>query len=140
MERIRSCKCGGGRRGRGDGVGLNNTSSGRSRRFRRWGSRRDMGGAFQRVLGVEDVRGIGGWTSGTVSKVELKGDFEMMSNEGVSIEAGEAIDIFHHARWAVEDLKEVAKELLGPATDLVDGADIFKNLLDGAAIAEPEEF
>jgi hypothetical protein len=53
---------------------------------------------------------------------------------------GKTVNVAHHTRRTMEDLEEVSKELLGPTTNLVDRPDIFQNLLDGAAIAEPEEF
>ncbi len=56
------------------------------------------------------------------------------------IEPSEAVDVSHHARWAMENLKEVSKKLLGPAADLMDGPVIFQNFFDGAAVAEPIEF
>jgi hypothetical protein len=37
-------------------------------------------------------------------------------------------------------VKEVTKEILGPAMDLVNGAVVFKDFLHGAAVAEPVEF
>ena len=58
----------------------------------------------------------------------------MLGNKRV-IEAGEAIDVFHHARWAVKDLKKVAKKFLSPAADLVNGAVILQDFFDGTAIA-----
>ena len=42
--------------------------------------------------------------SSTVSKLELEGNLEVLSNKRV-VEAGKAIDIFHHARWVMETLK-----------------------------------
>jgi hypothetical protein len=63
----------------------------------------------------------------------------MLGDERV-VEASEAIDVLHHARWAMKDLKEVSKQFLGPAADLVDGTSVLQNFLDSTAIAEPEEF
>jgi hypothetical protein len=99
-----------------------------------------MGYTFQRVVGVEDGWIIGSWTSGTVCEVELVSDFEMLGNKKTFVEAGEAIDVSHHPSRTMKDLEKIAKELLRPTTNLMDGAVVFENLLDGAAIAEPEEF
>ena len=132
MEGIRSCRIGRGRSRRGDRSSVQDTSGGS-----RSGG---VGDTLQRVVGMEDGRVIGGWTGCTVSKVELVGYFEMLSDKEVFVEAGEAIDVFHHPCGTMEDLEEISKKLLRPTTNLVDRADIFQNLLDGAAIAEPEEF
>ena len=84
--------------------------------------RRSVGGeAFQRVrMGRENSRVVNSRSSSMVSKVELEGNFEMLGDKRV-VKAGEAIDVSHHARWTVKDLKKVAKKFLGPAADLVDG-------------------
>jgi hypothetical protein len=36
-------------------------------------------------------------------------------------------------------LEKITKEFLGPTTDLMNRPIVFKNLLDGTAIAEPKE-
>ncbi len=54
--------------------------------------------------------------------------------------ASKAIDISHHARRAMDDLKEVSKEFLGPATDLMDRTIKVQNFFDSTAVAQPKEF
>ena len=70
----------------------------------------------------------------------MKGHFVMKGDKRIFVEAGKAVDVFHHPRWTMEDLEKVSKKLLRPTANLVDGTVVFQNLLDGAAIAEPEEF
>jgi hypothetical protein len=123
-----------------DRVGLQNASCDGTRRSRRGDRRRDVEGTFQRVVGVKDGRVIGGWTSCSVGKIELVSDVEVLDDKKIFVEAGEAIDVSHHPCRTMEDLEEISKKLLRPTADLMDGAVVFKNLLDGAAIAEPEEF
>jgi hypothetical protein len=118
-------------------------SSNGSRSGRRIGkneSRRDMGYTFQRVVGMEDSRVIGSRASSTVGEIELVSHFEMLAYETVFIEAGKAVDVSHHTGRPMKDLEEIAKKLLGPTADLVDGTDIFENLFYSAAVAEPKEF
>jgi hypothetical protein len=118
-------------------------SSNGSRTGRRIGkneSRRDMGYTFQRVVGMEDSRVIGSRASSTVGEIELVSHFEMLAYETVFIEAGKAVDVSHHTGRPMKDLEEIAKKLLGPTADLVDGTDIFENLFYSAAVAEPKEF
>jgi hypothetical protein len=107
------------------------------------GSRRDRRssrGTFQRVRMRRERSGvIGGRTSGTVSEIELEGNFEMLGDERM-VEASKTINISHHTRWAMKDVKEVSEELLGPATNLVDGAIVLQYLFDSTAVAEPIEF
>lgn len=64
----------------------------------------------------------------------------MFGNEGVVVEAGKAIDVSHHACWAMDDLKEVSKKFLGPAADLMDRASVVQNFFDSTAVAQPKEF
>jgi hypothetical protein len=40
----------------------------------------------------------------------------------------------------MKDLEKVTEKFLSPATDLVNGAVVFQDLFDGAAVAEPKEF
>ena len=87
----------------------------------------------------EGGRVVGGRTSGAVGKVELKSNLEVLSDERM-VEASKAIDVFHHARWAMKYLKEVTKKLLSPAADLMDRPVVLQDFFDGAAIAEPKEF
>jgi hypothetical protein len=70
----------------------------------------------------------------------LESDLEVKGDKRIFVEAGEAVDVFHHPRWAMKDLEEIAKKLLSPTANLVNGADIFQNFLNGTAIAEPEKF
>ena len=64
---------------------------------------------------------------------------EVLGDERVVIMASKAIDISHHKR--MEYLKDVTKKFLGPSTNLMDTRPIiFKDCLDSAAVAEPEEF
>jgi hypothetical protein len=69
----------------------------------------------------------------------LESNLEVLSNKRI-IEAGEAVDVSHHARWPVEDLKEVSKKFLSPATNLVNGPVVFQDFLDDTAIAKPVKF
>jgi hypothetical protein len=62
----------------------------------------------------------------------------MLGNERM-IEASKAVDIPHHTSWSMEDLEKITKEFLGPTTDLMNRPIVFKDLLDGTAIAEPKE-
>lgn len=114
MERVRVDRC-----------GLRNASSDRSRRGRCGNRGRDMGDTFQGVVGVENGRFIGGWTSCSVGKIELVSHFEVLDDKKVFVEAGEAIDVSHHPCRTMEDLEEVSKKLLRPTADLVDGAGVF---------------
>jgi hypothetical protein len=111
-------------------------SSNWSRSGRRIGkneSRRDMGHTFQRVVGMEDSGVIGSRASSTVDETELVSDFEMLAYET-------AVDVTHHTGRPMKDLEEIAKKLLGPTADFLDGTDIFENLFCSAAVAEPKEF
>jgi hypothetical protein len=69
-----------------------------------------MGHTFQRVVGMEDSRVTGSRASSAVGETKL-----------VFMEAGEAVDVSHHAGRPMKDLKVTAKKLLGPKADLVDG-------------------
>jgi hypothetical protein len=101
--------------------------------------RSDVRDAFERIVGVEDCGIIGGGASSSVGKKELKGKGEVLGDESVVIMTSKAIDVAHHPSWTVEHLEKVAKEFLSPATDLMNGSIVFKNLLDCTAIAEPKE-
>jgi hypothetical protein len=120
-------------------IGSSNGSR-RGRRIRENESRGDMGYTFQRVVGMEDSRVAGSRASSTVGEIELVSHFEMLADETVFIEAGKAIDVAHHTGRPMKDLEEIAKKLLGPTADFVDGTDIFENLFYSAAVAEPKEF
>jgi hypothetical protein len=69
----------------------------------------------------------------------LESNLKVLSDKGV-VEPSKAIDVSHHARWAMENLKEVTKKLLGPAADLMNGPVVFQDFFDGTAVAEPKEF
>jgi hypothetical protein len=99
-----------------------------------------MRDAFQRVVGVENGGIIGGRSSSMISCVKLVGEGEMLRDERMIEAASKAVNIPHHARWMVKDLKEVAEKFLSPATDLVDGPIVFEDFFDGSAIAKPKEF
>jgi hypothetical protein len=68
----------------------------------------------------------------------LESDFQVLGDERM-VEASKAVNILHHASWAMKDLEEVTKEFLGPPTDLVDRSIILQDLLDCAAVAKPKE-
>jgi hypothetical protein len=102
-------------------------------------SRGDMGDTFQRVVQMKDDGVIGSRASSTVGEVKLVSHFETLADKTVFIEAGKAVDVSHHAGRPMEDLEETTKKLFCPTADLVDGANVIQNLLDSAAIAEPEE-
>jgi hypothetical protein len=124
--------------GRGDrGGGRSGCESRSGRGGNRVGGNR--GDTFQRVSGGKDSRVIGGRACRAVSKIKLQGNLEVLGDERM-VEAGEAIDVSHHTGGPMENLKEVAKKLLGPSTDLMDRAIILQYFFDGAAIAKPKEF
>ena len=101
---------------------------------------RHMGDAFQWIGGAEDGRIIGGRPSSAIRCVKLKGEGEMLRNERVVETASKAVDVPHHARWTMKHLEKVAKKLLSPASDLVDGSIMFEDFFDSSAIAQPKEF
>jgi hypothetical protein len=88
---------------------------------------------------MKDGSVVSSRTSCTVGGVELQGDGLVLGDERVVVMASKAIDIPHHTRRTMEDLKEIAKELLSPTTDLMDGPIILQDFFDGAAVAKPEE-
>lgn len=118
---------------------MKNASSGGDRRRMLSSVGREMRGAFQRILGMEQVAIVSSRPSGTIRKVQLERDFVMLGDKRIFVEAGEAVDVFHHPRWTMEDLEEISKKLLGPTSDLMNGTVIFQDLLDGDAVAHPEE-
>jgi hypothetical protein len=121
-----------------DGCSARRSCKSRSRRGRsRVGGNR--GDTFQRVSGGENSGIVGGRPDRAVSKVKLKSNLEVLGNERV-VEASEAVDVFHHMSWPMEYLKEVAKKLLSPSTDLMDRPVILQDFFDGAAIAKPKDF
>jgi hypothetical protein len=88
---------------------------------------------------VENSRVIGSRAGSTVSSIKLEGHHEVLSDERVIVVASKTIDIPHHTRRAMEDLKEITEKFLSPSTNLMDGSIIFEDFLDGAAVAEPKE-
>ena len=85
----------------------------------------------------------GGFTcsglSSAARKAELEDNLEVLGDKRV-VKASKAVNISHHdVRWAMENLKEVSKKLLGPAADLVNRAVTFQNFFCGTAIVKPKE-
>jgi hypothetical protein len=89
---------------------------------------------------VEYSRVISSRSGSTVSSIKLEGHREVLGDERVVIMASKAVNISHHTRWAMEDLEEVTKKFLGPPTNLMDRPIVFKDFLDGAAVAESKKF
>ena len=56
---------------------------------------------------MENSRVIGSRTGSTVSSIKLEGHHEVLSDERVIVVASKAVDIPHHTRRAIEDLKEI---------------------------------
>jgi hypothetical protein len=88
---------------------------------------------------VENSRVVGSRASSTVSSIKLESHYEVLSDEKVIVVASKAVDIPHHTRRVMEDLKEITEKFLSPSTNLIDGSIIFEDFLDGAAVAEPKE-
>jgi hypothetical protein len=63
----------------------------------------------------------------------------VLSDERVIVVASKAVNIPHHMRRVMEDLKEITEKFLSPSTNLMDGSIIFEDFFDGAAVAEPKE-
>jgi hypothetical protein len=78
---------------------------------------------------VEYSRVISSRSGSTVSSIKLEGHREVLSDERVVIMASKAVNISHHTRRAMEDLKEVTKKFLGPPIEK------FPVLTDGPATA-----
>jgi hypothetical protein len=76
----------------------------------------------------------------TVGSIKLEGHREVLGDERVVIMASKPVNISHHTRRAMEYLKEVTKKFLGPSTNLMDRPIIFKDFLDGVAVAVPKGF
>jgi hypothetical protein len=49
----------------------------------------------------------------------------MKGDKRMSVEAGEAVDVFHHPHWTIKDLEKITKELLCPTAKLVDETVVF---------------
>jgi hypothetical protein len=60
-----------------------------------------------------------------------------VAGEQRPVPSSECIHVRHHAGRTMDDVKAVAEQLLGPAANLVDGAIVFQNLLDTAAVTQP---
>ena len=56
---------------------------------------------------MENSRVAGSRSGGTVRGIQLEGNREVLGDERVIIMASKAIDISHHTRRAMEDLKEI---------------------------------
>jgi hypothetical protein len=94
---------------------------------------------FQWVTREESGGFAGSGPSSAVSKVKLEGHLKALGDKRV-VKASKAVNISHHdVRWAMENLKEVSKKLLGPAADLVNRAVTFQNFFCGTAIVKPKE-
>jgi hypothetical protein len=76
------------------------------------------------------MRVIGSGTGGKISGRKCIGNCDVLLNEWVVEMTGEAVNI---------PLKEIAEKLVCPTAYLMDGAFIFENFFDCAAIAQPEE-
>ena len=84
---------------------------------------------------MENSRVAGSRSGGTVRGIQLEGNREVLGDERVIIMASKAIDISHHTRRAMEDLKEITEKFLGPSTELMDRAIIFENFFDGTGLS-----
>ena len=100
-------------------------------------SRRNGVGALGPV-GGEQGRLIGGGSLGAAGEVEDKRGAEIAGDQR-TVPTGESVDVGHHAGWTMYHMEEVAQKLLGPTAHLVDGAVVFQNFFDTAAIAKPIE-
>ena len=76
----------------------------------------------------------------TVGSIKLEGNREVLGDERVIIIVSKAVDISHHMRRVLEYLREVTKKFLDLSTNLMDRPIIFKDFLDGTAVAAPKEF
>jgi hypothetical protein len=65
--------------------------------------------------------------------------FGFVGGSEVVVEAGEGVNVAHHAGRAVDDGEMVTEEVLGPPADLMDLDVVLQDLLDGTAVAEPVE-
>ena len=89
---------------------------------------------------METSRVVSRGTGSRVGEIKVQSDSLVLGNERVIEAASKAVDIPHHTRWPVKDLKEIPQEFLSPATNLVNRTVTFEDLFDGAAVAEPKEF
>ena len=99
--------------------------------------RRDGVGALGRV-GGEERRVVGGWALGAAGEIEDKRGAEVAGDQR-PVPTGKSVNVGHHAGWPMHHMKEVAQKFLGPAAHLVDGAVVFQNFFDTAAITKPIE-
>ena len=81
---------------------------------------------------MENSRVVGSRAGSTVSSIKLEGHREVLSDERVIVVASKAVNVPHHTRRAMEDLKEITavaepKEFSTPEKFLV--------LTDGPATA-----
>jgi hypothetical protein len=86
---------------------------------------REMRIAFQRISRMKEIAIVSSRASSTVGKIQLESDFVMKGDKRVFVEAGEAVDVFHHPSWTMEDLEKIAKELLRPTPNLMNRTFIF---------------
>jgi hypothetical protein len=82
---------------------------------------------------------IGNGTGSTVLGSKRLSDVLIRLDECVVKSTIETVDIFHHASCAVEDVKVVTEQFLGPAADLVNWSVILEDFAHSATIAEPIE-
>jgi hypothetical protein len=109
----------------------------KSRRGRGTTEVREMGWAFQGVMGMEDSRVVGGGSICDIGERHGEGVLEVGFNQGILEATIEAVDVAHITSSTMENLEVVAKEFLGPSTNLVNGSIIFKYLFHGTAVAQP---
>jgi hypothetical protein len=85
-------------------------------------------------------RVVGSRAGSTVSSIKLQGHREVLSDERLIVAVSRAVDVPHHMRRVIKDLKEITEKFLSPSTNLMDRSIIFEDFLDEAAVAEPKEF
>jgi hypothetical protein len=74
---------------------------------------------------VKKERIISGWPGGTVGRVKFGSGGVMQGDQGMLEPTGETINITHQTGRAVKNLKEISKEFLSPAPNLVNRAVIL---------------
>jgi hypothetical protein len=92
--------------------------------------------ALERVADGERGGGIGERSVGAVGSEEFGGAEDILEDKRL-VHASEGVHVAHHTGGAVDNGEMVTEKFLGPATDLVDLAVVFENLLHCAAITEP---
>ncbi len=81
--------------------------------------------AFQRISRMKEIAIVSSRASSAVGKTQLESDLVMRGDKRVFVEAGEAVDVFHHPSWTMEDLEKIAKELLRPMPNLMNRTFMF---------------